>query len=225
MRASAKFALIGCLLLGSSIASAGMMTIDFEGLGDGTVLGSQYPGVEFTNASVWTAGLTLNELEFPPHSGTNVAADVAGPVTILFDTPVLNVSAFFTYSNMVTLDAFDSLNQSVGTSTSAFSSNVVSSGNAPNEMLQLSFAGGISKVTLTGTANGFVFDDLAITTATTTNTPEPSFGLAVALGLLLIGSMNTRSIASRSKGGPPAPRRTPAPGCAMHQSSVAACRS
>jgi hypothetical protein len=162
----------------------------------GTILlTNQYLNLQFTNATVWTAGLSLNELQFPPHSGSNVAAGVGGPITIVFTTPVIDVSGFFTYSSSLTLDAFDALNQSVGTSTSAFSSNFVSSGNPANEMLELSFAGGISRITITGAANGsFVFDDLTIGTATATDTPEPAFLLVCPLALLLMGFFRKRFV-------------------------------
>src|SRR5438445_3289421 len=45
---------------------------DFEGLVDGTSVGSLIPGLVFTNATVLTAGISLNDFDFPPHSGKNV---------------------------------------------------------------------------------------------------------------------------------------------------------
>ena len=84
-------------------------TIDFEGLADSTILTNQYPGITFTNAIILTAGISLNEFEFPPHSGVNVASDNNGPITIVFSSPVLSFSGYFTYVEPLTLDAFDSL--------------------------------------------------------------------------------------------------------------------
>ena len=190
MRLPVKTATTTWLLVTASLASAATITLNFENLTDGTVLTNQYSGLQFTNTAIWTAGLTLNEINFPPHSGTNVAADATGPITILFSTPVLNISAYFTYSSALTLNAFDALHQSVGTTTSAFTANFVSSGNPANELLQLAFAGGISSVTITGSARGssFVLDDLTLTTPGTTGTitPEPSFVLLVPLMVLLL---------------------------------------
>ncbi len=49
--------------------SAATLTFDFEALDDGTTLSAQLPGVTFANAVVLTAGLSLNEFDFPPASG------------------------------------------------------------------------------------------------------------------------------------------------------------
>ena len=68
MRGYIKIILIGILLFAWPRVWAGVITYDFEGFPDGTVLSNQFAGLQFTNASVWTAGLTLNELSFPPHS-------------------------------------------------------------------------------------------------------------------------------------------------------------
>jgi hypothetical protein len=167
--------------------------LDFEGFLDNTALTNQYPGINFTNTAIWTAGLTLNELEFPPHSGGNVAVDTGGPVTITFAVPILSFSGYFTYSLALTIEAFDSLNQNVGTTNSAFSSNFVSSGNAPNELLQVSFAGGISSLTITGGAGGssFVFDDASLDTPDNV-IPEPSSGFLTVSGLLLALAVGSR---------------------------------
>src|ERR1700761_8685069 len=90
------------LLLISPLAGANTITLDFEAFSDGTSLTNQYAGFLFVNASVWTSGLSLNDLEVPPHSGTNVAVDAGGPITVTFSTPVLTFSGFFTYSSALT---------------------------------------------------------------------------------------------------------------------------
>src|ERR1022692_3582415 len=87
--------------------SAGTVTLDFEGFPDSTPLTTQYPGLTFQNATILTAGIGLNELEFPPHSGTNVVFDDGGPISILFDGPVLSFSGYFTYAEPLVLAAFD----------------------------------------------------------------------------------------------------------------------
>src|SRR5207244_4503963 len=71
-----------CLCLLLVLASparliADPIVIDFEGLQDGTILSNQYSGVTFSNAIILTAGISLNEFEFPPLSGTNVASGIS----------------------------------------------------------------------------------------------------------------------------------------------------
>ena len=151
--------------------------IDFEGFADVTVLTTQVGGLTFTNATVLksgAAGGSLNEIDFPPHSGVNVVVDNGGLISIVFASPQANVGGFFTYSTSVTLTAFDALDNAVGSDTSASTSNLGS-----HEFLEVAFAGGISKVTLLGAAAGgaFVLDDLTLSPA---SIPEPSTLLLLA---------------------------------------------
>ena len=148
--------------------------LTFEGFSDSTSLTSQYPGLTFQSATVITAGISLNEFEFPPHSGINVVFDDGGPISILFASPIIGFSGYFTYGLPLTLNAFDSGSNQVGQALSLFSSNLALSGDtgsSPNEFLSLSFAAGISSVTITGDPAGgsFVLDD-----ATFTPVPEPN---------------------------------------------------
>ncbi len=186
--------LLGWLLLVPLFARGGSITFDFEGFSDGTALTNQYAGILFANTSVLTAGISLNDLEFPPHSGTNVAADAGGPISIAFSSPILNFSGYFTYASAVTITAFDSLNQIVGTTNSAFTANYVSSGNPPNDLLQISYAGGISDLTIAGNLAGssFVMDDVTITTPGIA-APEPASGLMVLSVILAAVLWSRRS--------------------------------
>ena len=169
--------------------SATTTTIDFENQGDGTPVGSLYASsrVIFTNAVILTAGISLNESDFPPDSGTNVVADTLGPITLTFLTPISSFSGFFTYASPLTLDGFGSSGQLLVTASSLFSENFVSSGNPPNELIQLNFPGGIDSVTITGDPLGgsFALDDASFTTVATV--PEPGSvsllftGMALAL--------------------------------------------
>jgi hypothetical protein len=63
------------------------LLIDFEAFADGTNASTQIPGLVFSNATVLTAGASLNEFEFPPKSKTNVMADVGGSVVIDLKSP------------------------------------------------------------------------------------------------------------------------------------------
>jgi hypothetical protein len=74
-------------LTAPAILFADTVTINFDGSPDSTILTNQYPCATFSNAIILTAGISLNEFEFPPHSGTNVASDHGGPMSISFVTP------------------------------------------------------------------------------------------------------------------------------------------
>src|ERR1017187_5126472 len=110
-------------LAAPAILVAGPITIDFEGLPDGTILTNQYPGVTFSNAVILTSGVSLNEFEFPPHSGTNVVSDNGGPISISFATPVQSFGGYFTYAEQLSVGVFDAQNVLLGSLTSAFSNN------------------------------------------------------------------------------------------------------
>ena len=169
-----SFAAILFLLAAAGPASLKADLFTFEGFPDSTSLTTQYPGLTFQNATILSSGAVgglLNEFEFPPHSGVNVVFDDGGPMSISFASPVLSFSGFFTYAEPLVLAAFDATSSEVGSAVSAFSSNLALSGDtgsSPNEFLQVSFAGGISSVTITGDPGGgsFVLDDASITTPT-----------------------------------------------------------
>ena len=102
---------------------AANITVTFEGLADSTVLATQYSGLTFSNAIILSAGISLNEFEFPLHSGSNVASDNGGPITISFASPVESVSGYFTYGVSLTIQAFDGSNNLLASAVSRFSSN------------------------------------------------------------------------------------------------------
>ena len=160
---------------------------DSTPISDSTSITTQFPGLIFTNTTVISAGISLNEFEFPPHSGTNVAFDDAGPISIAFASPISSFSGYFTYVEPLTLAGFDSSNDQVATATSLFSSNDAlfgDSGSSPNEFLQVSFVTGISSVTITGDpgGNSFVVDDISYTALA----PEPSYLALILAGLATI---------------------------------------
>jgi len=183
------------LALGVAGRSANATTIDFEGYPDSTILTTQYPGLTLSNAIILTSGISLNEFEFPPHSGVNVASDNGGPITIDFSAPVTSFSGYFTYIEPLTLDGFDASDTEVASAASAYSSNDAlfgDPGSSPNELIQLSYAGGMSSVTITGDPLGgsFTVDDVTYTSAV----PEPSTQslLFVGFGGLIIAGAGKR---------------------------------
>jgi hypothetical protein len=164
--------------------------IDFEGFPDRTVVTNQYPGLVFSNAIILTAGVSLNEFAFPPHSGVNVLVDDGGPISITFSSPVSSFSAYFTYSVPITADAFAAGNVLLGHVSSMFSNNEAMSGvsgSTPNEFLALSEAGDISEVVITGSTDGtsFAMDDLSYS-GSTMGTPELSTWALTILGFLFV---------------------------------------
>lgn len=204
MRLLRSFAVFATLLLvlPSNLWAAPLL-IDFESLSDLSAVTTQFPGVAFSNATVLVAGSTLNELETPPHSGSNVVFDDGGPISIDFTTPFLSFGGFFTYSTPITLTAFDASNNILGSTTSAFGSNFALSGDPgsnPNEFLHLSFAAGVTTLVIGGEPSGgsFVLDDAILETETIVPpVPEP---IVLSLLASALGASMCRKRQSRGAG-------------------------
>jgi len=163
---------------------------DFEGIGDSVTLTNQVPGVVFGNGVVLEAGISLNELSFPPRSGVAVATqtNAANPLSLTFTTPVTVVSGYVTYSEQVTFTAFDSSNNVLTSFSSAFNNNTAGGtgdpGSSPNELFSYSnIVTPIARFTLQN-AGGATLDDLAFTPVQVDAAPEPGAG---ALVLIVIG--------------------------------------
>jgi hypothetical protein len=183
---------VSTVLASSTAAHADPIVIDFEGLPDSTLVTNQYDGILFSNATILTEGISLNEFEFPPGSGFNVISDDAGPMTLSFAVPITTFAGYFTYSVPITITAFDASNNLLGSVTSLFSNNLAltgEEGSGPNEFLSLGFANGISLITITGDVSGasFTLDDLTVD-GTVTVVPEPAtFFLLFAGSSIVIG--------------------------------------
>ncbi len=176
-------AILLVLLSAHLSAPAATLTLDFDTLDDGTALSSQFPGVTFANAVVLTAGLSLNEFDFPPASGPNVIADVGGPITIWFSRPVVEFGGAFTYIEPVTIAAYGVGDLLLDTAISTWSVNTALGGvpgSAPNEQLRVA-APGIVRVYITGNDLGasFTADNLFAA-----EVPEPGTGLLLCGALL-----------------------------------------
>jgi hypothetical protein len=187
-------------LCGSQGVGATAVVYDFESFSDSEAL-NQIAGLSFAHTTALAAGASLNEFEFPPHSGSNVVTDDGGAISIDFAAPVFSVGGYFTYVSGLSFRAYDSANFLLGTVASTFTSNVVSSANAPNELLSFADAGGrIARVEFMGDPLGgsFVLDDLTVD-AGTNRVPEPQT-LALVIGLLGAGCVPGGWLRRRRKG-------------------------
>jgi hypothetical protein len=173
---------------GAFAAPAAAAVVTFEELTDGTAVRDAYQasmGVTFGLATAVTAGLSLNDLEFPPHSGSNVAYDNTGAVSINFTHSMQSVFAYFTYVTPLKLFAYDDGGHLLQSVQSAYGNNTAVSGDTssrPNELLGFLFTNPqISMVTISGDPGGssFTFDDLTFGSANSA-VPEPgNFGLVL----------------------------------------------
>lgn len=141
--------------------------LTFDSLVDSTSITNQFSGLTFQNAAAISAGITLNEFEFPPHSGSNVAFDSGGAMTITFSSPIQSFAGYFTYSVPLTIQAFGTTGSQIVSVSSRFSSNEALSGvpgSSPNELIQLDSSAGISQIVITGSTAGtsFVLDDATV---------------------------------------------------------------
>jgi hypothetical protein len=141
--------------------------------------------------SVLAAGLSLNEFEFPPRSGSNVLTDLDGPIQLVFLAPVSFFEGFFTYMTPLTIAGYGDDGALTGSSFSAFSNNLALSGelgSSPLESISLSFAAATTRVLLTGDLGGasFTVDDISVRFAAVSPIPEPSQLLMLSAGLLLV---------------------------------------
>lgn len=194
--------LILLALLSGPVAVADTPAVlNFDAFPDGTTLTTtQYPGLTFSNTIVLTAGVSLNEFEFPPHSGNGVASDNAGPVRIRFVTPVSSFGAYFTYNKKLTLTASDLQGNVVATVPSGFSNNSACLGGPPcsgepgstsNEFLQVTFKTGISSLTIVGDPAGgsFVLDDASYSSIVDTTPPFGSFDTPTNKSVNVVGAI------------------------------------
>lgn len=188
---------VGWLIVPLAVQAAPIV-VDFESLADSSSVTNQFSGLTFSHATALTAGVSLNEIEFPPRSGANVLFDDGGAITINFATAVTSVAGYFTYLNPLQFNAYDAGSNLVASDTSAFSSNLALSGDAgsaTNELLGVAFAGGISRIVITGDTAGssFVLDDLVYERGEIiVDAPEPGTLALVMSSLLLIGTFSHR---------------------------------
>lgn len=186
----------------SSPAFAAPITIDFESLADSDPVTAQFAGLSFSNATALSAGISLNEFEFPPRSGANIVLDDGGAISITFASLAKSFGAYFTYGSAVTVKAFDGAANLLTSITSDFSSNSALSGDggsSPNEFLNIAI-NGIKRIVIEGDLSGgsFVMDDLIYEHANNGGggtTPEPS--TLLLFFAVLVATVLTKKSAKR----------------------------
>jgi hypothetical protein len=178
-------------------ARAQLTVLDFENLGDSTIVSAQYSGEGVTfsgDPEIQTANISLNQFSFPPHSGNNVLDNVGGDITATLSGPVSLVEGYFTYTEPVTITAYNSLNIEIGSVTSVDSQNWVGNGagsggsdlGSPNELISLSDPGIASIVISTPDSppdGQFTMDDFTFGNPAASSVPD-SLGFELIAGVL-----------------------------------------
>ncbi len=153
--------------------------VTFEGLSDNVSLSNEVPGLTFSGATVLTAGVSLNEFDFPPKSGDNVVSALSGLLEITFLDLMDTVSGYFSYTNPLIFSIYNTGGDLLASTQSTGASNLGSS-----ELISLSSQG---IALLRVNSNGpFTLDDLSYNT---TSIPEPATTLLFAIGAIVIGVM------------------------------------
>lgn len=171
--------------LAGALGAAQAALVNFEGFGDNFTLTNEVVGVQFNGGTVLTAGIGLNELDFPPHSGDNVLAGLSGGLTLSFDTPQTSFSGWFTHGNTLNFLGLDALNNVILSASTADVSNL-------GDFDQYAFLGLNLKALIITSIDGssFVLDDLFFGANAV---PEaPGWSLA-ALGLALLAASQRRA--------------------------------
>jgi len=188
----------------AALSTAHGITIGFENQAELTSVQSTYPGINFVYATILTAGSSLNELDFPPHSGVNAVFDDSGPISGTFAIPVASLSAYFTYTYQVTFTGFDANGNQVASVLSSHNSNIGSSIYNPNEFLELDSATGIASFKITGAESGssFTLDDFSFSPISNVPTDVPDTGSHVIeaslLAFVAIHAWITRRVKKRA---------------------------
>ncbi len=167
--------------------SGGATLIDFESLADLEVVDNQFVtiGADFNaSAMALASGVSLNELEFPPHSGsklvTNDLGVSAGTLTVTAVGPLWTaVGGYVTGPSSVTLTAYGSGGIALGTDATG-GANYVTAGTGllPNIFLHVT-SPGIAYVVLGASGDSYTLDDFTFSTGS----PVPAPGAAILAGI------------------------------------------
>jgi hypothetical protein len=187
------------ILLAAIIAPALLpgASIGFEGLGNETIVADLFEaqGVTFINATALVQGIGLSPI-FPPANGMVAASDIPGsPMILSFTVPVHYFEAFFTWTDFLNFQLFDSLGVNIGNFQTTVPANFVGSGETPNQKISFRHVPGIKQINI---FTIFPSDSFTIDAITFSPIPEPSPVALAAPALLMALSWRRR----HRRGGP-----------------------
>lgn len=173
-----------CLSFASQFTFA--LPLDFEDFTDSSPLTNEIIGFTFSGGTVLTAGVGLNEIDFPPRSGTNVLAALLGSLTVIANVPFGQFSAYFTFDEQLMFSGFDVAGNLLFSFNSPINSNLGS-----NSLIGFAAPEISSLVIATQGSTPFTMDDLDVSTVTVT-VPEPGTLALLPLGLLAAAYIRRR---------------------------------
>jgi len=179
--------LVAVVAISQAASATSNVSIDFESLALDEFVTTQFADqqVLFGNAVTLVAGISLNEIDFPPSSGTNVISGLdVGPIGVAFLQPAHFVAFSITTADTAVVRYYDAtatlLGQSVIDANLGATSQIAF--NTPSQQISGLTIGRLNADDSTGSAFFLTVDDFQAAI------PEPSAFLAMALGLIPIAA-------------------------------------
>ena len=168
------FALLALTLSAPALAHATL--ISFDNYTAGTQITTQYTGLTFSGATIYTPGSG----SVSAHSGANEVIDTAnGAMTITFTNTQTQISGWYTSAAGITISTYGSGSTSSPLSTVTFGSS--------SAQTSFSITGsGIAQIAITPVSGSFTLDDLNYTAPppAASQTSEPGSLLLLGTGLV-----------------------------------------
>ncbi len=175
--------------MAAAASPAGAALIDFESMAIDEFVTNQFEsdGILFSNAVTLVAGVSLNEIAFPPSSGTNVISGLdIGPLEAVLLLGASRVSFQITTAVPARVSFFDSVDAFVGEL-------LVAPNLEGHTQVWFDSSSPIGRVSIgddfLGSAFFLTVDDFDFETS---ETPEPSTLVLIAVGLLPVAAAAAR---------------------------------